>query len=75
MGSKMTIAPGNVDKIFNAVSYMIEKNNYRIINLNCVYEEGWTTEHATILYWELHKLADWIVEKGLQNDVELSIFE
>ena len=75
MGSKMTIAPGNVDKIFNAVSYMIKKNNYRSINLNCVYEEGWTKEHATILYWELHKLADWIVKEGLQNEVELSIFE
>ena len=75
MGSKMTIAPGNVEKVFDAVSYMIEKNDYRIINLNCVYEEGWTKEHATILYWELHKLTDWLVEKDLQNAVELSIFE
>lgn len=75
MGSKMTIAPGNVDKVFEAVSYMIEKNGYNHINLNCVYEEGWTINHATTLYWELHKLADWIVEKGLQDKVELSIFE
>ena len=42
IGSKMTIAPGNVDKVFDAVSYMINNNKYDHINLNYVYEEGWT---------------------------------
>jgi radical SAM peptide maturase (CXXX-repeat target family) len=75
MGSKMTIAPGNVDKVFSAVSYMIKENGYRNINLNCVYEEGWTNEHANTLYLELNKLTDWLIENNLQDDVYLSIFD
>lgn len=74
MSSKMTIAPGNIDKVFSAVSYMIESSNYRHINLNCVYEEGWTNEYANILYWELHKLTDWLFDNNLQDSVTLSIF-
>jgi len=73
LGSKMTIAPGNVDKVFDAVSYMIGKSNYGYINLNCVYEEGWTNDHAHTLYWELHRLIDWIFEKNLQDKVKLSM--
>lgn len=49
ISSKMTIAPGNVAYIAKAVISMIE-NGYKDINLNCVYEEGWTNEHAKILY-------------------------
>lgn len=74
MGSKMTIAPGNVGKVFDAVSYMIQDSGYRNIHLNCVYEEGWTNEHAKILYWQLHKLTDWLKDNNLLDKVELSIF-
>lgn len=74
MGSKMTIAPGNVNKVFEAVSYMIENSKYNLVHLNCVYEEGWTTEHATVLYRELCKLTDWLEEKGLLDVINLSIF-
>lgn len=75
IGSKMTIAPGNVDKVFDAVSYMIKDSGYRSINLNCVYEEGWTNEHALILYQQLHKLTDWIFDNNLQDEVRLSILD
>jgi sulfatase maturation enzyme AslB (radical SAM superfamily) len=49
MGSKITVAPGNVMYVFDAVKDIIE-NDYDDININCVYEEGWTAEHALILY-------------------------
>lgn len=75
IGSKMTIAPNNVDKVFDAVSYMIKENHYMSINLNCVYEEGWTNEHANILYEQLHKLTDWLFDEGLQDKVFLSILD
>lgn len=73
MGSKMTLAPGNIDYTFKAVKSLIE-NGYDEINLNCVYEKGWTTEHAKILYDELCKVADYIIENDLFHKVELSIF-
>lgn len=73
IGSKMTIAPGNVDKVADAVEDMIE-HGYKMIHLNCVYEEGWTNDHAKTLYWQLHSLTDWLIEHNLQDEVELSIF-
>lgn len=73
IGSKMTISPENVNQIFNALKSMIN-NNYKNIHLNCVYEEGWTNEHATILYWQLHEIVDWIFDNKLENDINLSIF-
>lgn len=74
MGSKMTIAPGNVNYVAEAVESLIE-NGYTNINLNCVYEEGWDADYAKILYAQLKELADYIFENGLQNDIFLSIFD
>ena len=73
IGSKMTIAPGNVNVVAEAVEDMIRRG-YQHINLNCVYEEGWTNEHANTLYWQLHRLTDWLCEQGFQDEVTLSIF-
>ena len=74
MGSKMTIAPGNVDKVYAAVTNLFDLG-YQEIFLNCVYEEGWTAEHATILYHQLKDLADYIIDHDLFDKVYLSIFE
>jgi len=74
MGSKMTIAPSNIQYTYKAIVGLIE-SGYREIFLNCVYEEGWTLEHATILYNELKKAADYIINNDLFDDIYLSIFE
>lgn len=74
MPSKMTLAPGNISMVFSAVKEMLS-NGYKRINLNCVYEEGWTAEHARELYHSLCELTDWLVEKDLITKVELSIFD
>ena len=73
IGSKMTISPYNVTHTFEAVQSILE-NNYKHINLNCVYEEGWTTEHAKILYEQLKLIADFLFEKNLFSEVEVAIF-
>lgn len=72
--SKMTIAPENVDKIYDAIKDMVENIGYTNINLNCVYEEGWTNKHANILYWELHKIVDWLITNNLQDKIHISMF-
>ena len=74
MGSKMTIAPNNVSSLFQAIVDMIQNTKYTNINLNCVFEEGWTNEHALILYKELNKITDWLIENNLQDKIKLSIF-
>jgi hypothetical protein len=73
MGSKLTIAPQNVQYIAKAVIHMIE-NGYHTINLNCVYEKGWQTSHATILYYQLKEIANYIIANDLVEYVTLSMF-
>ena len=73
MHTKMTISPDNIKLLSKAVINLIE-NNYTHINLNCVFEEGWNNEHASILYNELNKITDWLYEKDLIDKVFLSIF-
>ena len=67
LGSKMTIAPGNVDYLYHAVIGLLDAG-YRAINLNCVYEKGWTLDHAATLYTQLKRLADFV----LLSDVKAS---
>lgn len=73
IGSKVTISPDNVYYLFEAVKSLID-NGYYSINLNYVYEKGWELEHAKVLYWELHKLTDWLKENDLIEKINLSIF-
>lgn len=72
MGSKMTIAPANVGYVYEAAKNMIDYG-YKHIFLNCVYEEGWTVDHARTLYKQLCQLADYLVT--LENRPMLSIFD
>lgn len=73
MGSKMTLAPENVRYTFDAVKNLIDLG-YNEINLNCVFEEGWTLEHAKILYSQLKQVADYLVDNNLDDQIYLSIF-
>lgn len=72
MGSKMTIAPENVSYVYEAVVSLIE-NGYDVIYLNCVYEKGWTVEHAKILYNQLKLLADYILNRD--QKIFISMFK
>lgn len=70
--SKMTLAPGNIKYLFESVKSFME-NGMKIINLNCVFEPGWTTKHATIEYEQLKELSNYILENDLE-DIYISIF-
>lgn len=75
MGSKITIAPENITYLYDAIVHIIEELKYDEINCNCVYEEGWKAEHATELYYQLKRIADYLIEKNLEKDIYISIFE
>lgn len=70
MPSKVTLAPANINQAASALIHLIEQG-YEAINCNCVFEKGWTLEHATILYYELKKVADYLLENN--KCYELSI--
>lgn len=75
MGSKMTLAPSNIRYAYDAVSNLIEIG-YKDIHLNCVYEEGWTNEDATVLYYQLKKIADYLLaDREKFDNIYLSIFD
>lgn len=73
IGSKMTLAPGNIQYTFDAVKSLIE-NDYKTINLNCVFEKGWELFHAKILYEQLIKVVDYLYDNNLFDKINLSIF-
>lgn len=70
--SKMTLAPSNISYLFESVVDFIN-HDMKCINLNCVFEEGWTPETAKIEYNQLKKLADYILENDLEN-IYIAIF-
>ena len=74
MGSKMTLAPANVEYTFDAVKGLIDQG-YTEINLNCVFEKGWEEKHATILYNQLKLLSDYILENNLEDEIYISMYE
>lgn len=72
LGSKMTIAPGNIIFLYPALKYYLD-SGAEVIYANCVYEEGWTLDHAKLLYQELKRLADYKLK--YYPDTYISLFE
>ena len=73
-GTKMTLAPNNITYLNSAIQNLI-KEKYQFIHLNCVFESGWTVEHAQIMYQELKNIADYIIDNNLYNKIYISLFE
>ena len=73
MGSKITIAPGNLPHLSEAIKHFIGMG-YEEINANCVYEEGWNTEHATEFYYQLKSISDYMIDNNLVDKIYLALF-
>ena len=74
MGTKLTIAPENIEFLFEAVKNFINMG-FTCINLNCIFEKGWELSHASILYEQLKLLADYVLEHDLFDKIYFSIFD
>lgn len=66
LSSKMTLSPDNINFVFPALVNLWE-NDYNFIYCNCIYEKGWTIEHARVLYYELKKVADYLLNNHLER--------
>lgn len=66
LGSKMTLSTDNINYTFLALVNLWE-NGYKYIHANCVYEKGWTIDHAKTLYYELKKVADYLLNNHLEK--------
>lgn len=70
----MTLAPANIKYTYDAVMNLIALK-YDEIFLNCVFEEGWTEADATVLFEQLKRVADEMIDTGMFENIYLSIFE
>lgn len=75
MGSKITIAPENVQYLEEAIIHMMDLG-YTEINVNCVYEKGWTTEHAKELYKQMKSLSNYFIDNKIdfEHDMFCSLY-
>lgn len=64
--SKMTLSPDNIHYLYDSVIDFIN-NGMKVININCIFEEGWNQETAHEEYIQLTKLADYLLENDLEN--------
>lgn len=71
--TKMTLSPDNIYYTKEAVVNLINLG-YTDIFLNCIFEKGWTYEHAKILYQQLKELSNYIIDNNLYDKVYISIF-
>ena len=71
--TKMTLAPDNIEYLTEALINLINEG-YFIIPFNCIFESGWTYEHATILYYKLKEVANYLIYNNLYNKVNIRMF-
>lgn len=74
INTKMTLAPENLIFLYPSIIDLIN-NGYTQISLNCVFENVWTDSDPIILYEELKKVADYLIDSNLYNKINLSIFD
>ena len=72
--TKMTIAPNNVNYVYDAVVNLINEG-YIFITFNCVFENVWNLEYAKIYYDQLKKVANYLIDNNLYNKVNIRLFE
>lgn len=72
--TKMTLSPNNISYTYQALLNLIAEG-YNIIPFNCIFEKGWDYSHATILYNELKKVADYLIDNNLYNKINIFMFK
>lgn len=72
--TKITLSPQNISYLYQSVINLISEGFTRI-NVNFVYEEGWTFEDAQICYNELIKIGKWIINNNLYDHVYCSLLD
>lgn len=71
---KMTLAPSNIEYTYDAILNLINEG-YTEIYLNCVFEKGWELSHAQILYSEMIKISDYLIDTRLNEKIYISLFD
>lgn len=73
--TKLTLAPENIEHIVPAFINCWENLGCDMIYANCVYEHVWEDHHPLILFNNLVKLADYMLENKIYETKATSILE
>lgn len=68
--SKMTFVPSSFNYIYDSIKMMIEEGCEQI-HCNCAYEPVYTQKDASLLYDQLCKVADYMIDNNLQNFISI----
>lgn len=68
----MTLSPDNIVYTKEAVINLINLG-YKDIFLNCIFEEGWNENHATVLYYQLKELSNYLIDNKLYDKIYISM--
>lgn len=71
--TKYTIAPGNLRLFADSVRHLVLEEGVDTLFCNCVFEQGWTLDHAGELYRQLKQVSDMVRESG--TDTYISILD
>lgn len=70
--TKITIAPENLKEVNTLIKFFYN-NNYHILHMNPIFEYKWTYEDATIYYFQLKEIADYLLDNNIL-DLNISVF-
>ena len=72
--AKLTFAHENIPYLYDAFISLIDEG-YTELPGNCVYEDVWDDNDPAILYNQLKKLADYIIDNDLYDKIHITFFE
>lgn len=73
--TKSTISPENINYVYDVIKFFIEDMNIHYIAQNCVFENVWKKEHPIILFEQLCKVADFLIEGEKYKDFYVRWFD
>lgn len=73
--TKLTLAPENIEYLYEAVVNLWENVGLQFVHANCVYEDVWTKEKSLVLYEQMIKIADYLLENDYYYKYFISLFD
>lgn len=71
--TKLTFSKENINNVAEATIHMIENLGCQDIQGNCAFEPPWDEKDAKIFYYELKKIADYLINNNLYNEIYVAM--
>lgn len=72
-GTKLTFAKENIQYLYDAIVNMIEEFDLNYIFGNCAFEPEWNKDDARTFYYQLKKLADYLIDTDRYSNVYIHL--